>query len=137
MNDTPIIKNKGKMTIMNITTTIVASIAIISLLFLTGCASSSEEALTGVKEAEESEITSESQPVVHWLNATYTDVTTGEAFTFDGLRGQTVLLEPFAIWCPTCKKQKEVVKSIKEEGINITSISIDVDPNEDAKQVKA
>jgi len=47
-----------------------------------------------------------------------------------------ILLESFAVWCPTCKRQQDEVKALHEEvGDDVVSISIDTDPNEDANKV--
>ncbi len=46
------------------------------------------------------------------------------------------MLETFAVWCPTCKKQQLEIKKLHEDvGDAVVSISLNVDPNEDAKTV--
>lgn len=69
-----------------------------------------------------------------WRNVTVQDVATGENFTVSGLE-KPVLVETFAVWCPTCTRQQQEIKELKEE-INVTSVSLDVDPNEQAQKVR-
>jgi peroxiredoxin len=65
------------------------------------------------------------------------DVLTEEVFTISDFNGRTVLLETFAVWCPTCKRQqKEIAVLLEQIDENIVVISLDVDPNESEKQVK-
>jgi len=70
-----------------------------------------------------------------WLTAELKDVRTGDTFTiaqFD----KPVLLESFAVWCPTCKKQQNKLKDLHEEiGDDVVSIGLDTDPNEDETKV--
>lgn len=69
-----------------------------------------------------------------WQNVTLQDVSTGENFTVSGLE-KPVLVETFAVWCPTCTRQQQEVKQLHRES-NITSVSLDVDPNEDTQKVR-
>lgn len=69
-----------------------------------------------------------------WRNVTLQDVQTGENFTVSGLE-KPVLVENFAVWCPTCTRQQQEIKELKKK-VNITSVSLDVDPNEDAQKVR-
>lgn len=69
-----------------------------------------------------------------WRNVTVQDVRTGENFTVSGLE-KPVLVESFAVWCPTCTRQQQEIKQLKEE-VNVSSVSLDVDPNEDAEKVR-
>ena len=73
---------------------------------------------------------------VDWKNVELTDVATGDNFKISDFKGKPVLLESFAVWCPTCRKQQEKIKELHEEvGDSVVSISLDTDPNEDASQV--
>ena len=78
----------------------------------------------------------ESPSVIGWRESVLVDVNTGEEFTISQFE-EPVLIESFAIWCPTCKKQQQEVKELHDElGDSIVSIGLDTDPNEDSEQVK-
>lgn len=52
--------------------------------------------------------------------------------------GKPILIESFAIWCPTClKQQKEVDAAHEALGDSFISIALDTDPNEDENAVRA
>lgn len=72
-----------------------------------------------------------------WLGRELTDVTTGETFTvgqFDG----PVVLETFAVWCPTCTAQQETLGELRSRmGEDVTVVSLNIDPNEDASKVRS
>jgi len=71
-----------------------------------------------------------------WINIELKDVKTGEPFTITDFN-KPVLLESFAVWCPTCTRQQRETKKFHEEvGDSVISISIDTDPNEDENQVR-
>ena len=81
----------------------------------------------------------ESQIAGEWINMELKDVATGETFTIKELSdsGKPVLLESFAVWCPTCTRQQKETKKFHEEfGDSVISISIDTDPNEDESRVR-
>jgi thiol-disulfide isomerase/thioredoxin len=66
-----------------------------------------------------------------------TDVRTGQKFRISDFKGRPVLLESFAVWCPTClAQQREVAKLFSSEGEAIVHISLDTDPNEDEARVR-
>ncbi len=72
-----------------------------------------------------------------WMEIELTDVATGETFKISDFKGKPILLESFAVWCPTCLAQQKEVKKVKQiEGENIIHISLDTDPNEDADKVR-
>lgn len=72
-----------------------------------------------------------------WINMELKDVATGETFKISDFSDKPVLLESFAVWCPTCTQQQRMIKSLHEEvGDSIISISLDTDPNEDEARVK-
>ncbi len=72
-----------------------------------------------------------------WMDIELTDVATGETFKIGDFKGKPILLESFAVWCPTCLAQQREVKKVKEiEGENIIHISLDTDPNEDEDKVR-
>ena len=81
----------------------------------------------------------ESQIAGAWISMELKDVTTGETFTIKELSdsGKPILLESFAVWCPTCTRQQKITKEFEETdlGSRVISVSIDTDPNEDESRV--
>lgn len=72
-----------------------------------------------------------------WLHIELTDVATGDKFKISDFPDKPILLDSFAVWCPTCRKQQEKIKELKaREGDAIVHISLDIDPNEDKSIVK-
>ena len=72
-----------------------------------------------------------------WMEIELTDVATGETFKISDFKGKPILLESFAVWCPTCLAQQKEVKKVKQiEGENVIHISLDTDPNEDEEKVR-
>ena len=72
-----------------------------------------------------------------WMEIELTDVATGQKFKISDFKGKPVLLESFAVWCPTClQQQKEIKKVAESEGDAIIHISLDTDPNEDSAKIK-
>ena len=72
---------------------------------------------------------------VEWRTAELIDVKTGEKFTISQFN-KPIVLESFAVWCPTCTKQQSEIKKLHDElGDSFISISLDTDPNEDAQKV--
>ena len=74
-------------------------------------------------------------PVEDWRSAELVDVSTIEAFTIEDFSGKFVILESFAVWCPTCTEQQKEMKKLHELREDVVSISLDTDPNEDAEKV--
>ncbi|WP_255336205.1 TlpA disulfide reductase family protein [Methanosarcina sp. KYL-1] len=71
-----------------------------------------------------------------WMDYELADARTGETFMVSDFRGKPVLLETFAVWCPTCLKQQEAKKMFEDKGDEVVHISLDVDPNENAEIVR-
>lgn len=71
-----------------------------------------------------------------WQQVPLTDVRSGETFTIAELE-PPVLVETFAVWCPTCLRQQKEVQKLHRQHPQVTSVSLDVDPNEDAAKVRA
>ena len=72
-----------------------------------------------------------------WMSVELTDVRTGETFRISDFIGTPVLLETFAVWCSTCKKQQDEIERLHDKlGDDVVSISVDTDPNEDRSKVK-
>ena len=73
-----------------------------------------------------------------WINTELKDVNSQEVFKISDFSDKPVLLESFAVWCPTCTKQQKTTKKFEEEvGDSVISISIDTDPNEDEAILRA
>ncbi|AUV80751.1 hypothetical protein C2R22_03015 [Salinigranum rubrum] len=71
-----------------------------------------------------------------WRAVELTDVTTGETFSIEGFAGRPVLVEFFAVWCPVCTSQQEEVAVLVDRTDDLVAVSLNVDPNEDAEQVR-
>ncbi|MBP2029903.1 cytochrome oxidase Cu insertion factor (SCO1/SenC/PrrC family) [Methanohalophilus levihalophilus] len=103
---------------------ILALAVVISFLFISGC---TEQGTTDETPAE----------TVDWKNMELTDIATGETFRISDFEGTPVLIESFAVWCPTClRQQREMQELIDLEGDRIIHISLDTDPNEDEEAVR-
>ncbi len=107
----------------------ISAIIIISLVFLLGCAQPQAQPQQGSPTPVPA--------AADWMNIKLTDVATGQEFSINDFKGQPILLESFAVWCPTCLAQQKEMKKVKQsEGENIIHISLDTDPNEDADKVR-
>ncbi len=72
-----------------------------------------------------------------WMDMQLKDVATGNNFKISDFKGKPVLLESFAVWCPTCLKQQKEIKELKsKEGDAMVYIALDTDPNEDEAKVR-
>jgi len=72
-----------------------------------------------------------------WMDIELTDVATGQTFKVSDFKGKPILLESFAVWCPTCLAQQKEMKKVKQiKGENIIHISLDTEPNEDEDKVR-
>ncbi|MBR9675391.1 redoxin family protein [Candidatus Woesearchaeota archaeon] len=111
------------------------------MLFLVGCTTTN----TFVQDTTQQDATQTSNSddektvkvdVFDWKNALLKDVNTGEEFRINDFKGKLILLESFAVWCPTCTRQQKEIKEFHESvGDDIISISLDTDPNEDEERV--
>ena len=75
-----------------------------------------------------------------WYSVSLTDVSTGETFTINDMKGKVVLIETMAVWCSKCKSQQEQVKILHErlgERDDFVSLGVDIDPNEDAERLSS
>lgn len=76
-------------------------------------------------------------PVSGWRGIELTDINSGISFKISDYASKPILLESFAVWCPTCLRQQKEIKKLHEiVGDSVISISIDTDPNEDATEVR-
>jgi len=74
-----------------------------------------------------------------WFSISLTDVLTGKSFMISDLKGKVVLVETMAQWCPNCKKQQQQVLELHklvDNNPDLVTIVLDVDPNENADQLK-
>lgn len=78
----------------------------------------------------------EQNQIINWKEVELTDAVTGETFKISELEGQTIMLESFAVWCPTCLQQQKEMEKLSAIDENIVHISLDTDPNEDVEIVK-
>jgi thiol-disulfide isomerase/thioredoxin len=109
------------------------SVLLIILLAFIGVLSCTSEK----PQAESTPPTSGQAGTPAWMEIELTDVATGETFKISDFKGKPILLESFAVWCPTCLAQQKEVKKVKQtEGENIIHISLDTDPNEDEGKVR-
>jgi thiol-disulfide isomerase/thioredoxin len=79
------------------------------------------------------DITTNTEASTSWRNIEIKDAKTDETFKISDFAGKKILLESFAVWCPTCLKQQKEIQKLKQE--NIVHISIDTDPNENENSV--
>lgn len=86
--------------------------------------------------ADEAADGSAAQPVVAWLGVELTDIGSGDTFTLAQYADKPILLETFAIWCPTCTSQQRQLAALHEEvGDDVISVSLNTDPNESESHV--
>ena len=72
-----------------------------------------------------------------WFGIRLTDVKSGKTFKLSDFKGQIVLVEGMAVWCPLCtSQQRELARLHEQIGNGAISVSIDVDLNEDAGLLK-
>lgn len=69
-----------------------------------------------------------------WENVEITDVRNGDTYTVNSLE-RPVVVESFAVWCPTCTRQQKEIKELHGK-INFTSVSLNVDTNEDQEKIR-
>ena len=116
------------------------------VLFLVGCATTVETTEESDEEyvcidceegAEELEFEEAPEMIVEydWRATELTDIRTGETFTINDFEGQKFFLESFAVWCPTCTKQQDNFKELRETS-DVVIISLDTDANEDEETVR-
>lgn len=103
------------------------------ILVLAGCNSSQS---TTSSQAP----TAEATTTPEWFQVELTDVQTGDVFTMNDYAGKVILVETMAVWCPTCILQASYTYRLHEQLGNpddLISVSLDVDLNENADDLKA
>ncbi len=110
----------------------------LSVLIIVSLAIVSLASCTSQKPVTESPPPTSGQVVTPaWMKIELTDIATGETFRIGDFKGRPILLESFAVWCPTCLAQQEQIKAVIQiEGEKIVHIALDTDPNEDEDQVR-
>ncbi|MFH0860268.1 MAG: TlpA disulfide reductase family protein [Candidatus Altiarchaeota archaeon] len=119
-------------------------IIILSVLLASGCTKSNPKGVSDANIASSNDtLNLTSNGTVNGLNLTgwretqLEDVLTGDAFRVSDFEGQPVLVESFAVWCPTCKQQQDQMNSLLKLVVGeVVVISLDTDPSEDAGQIK-
>jgi thiol-disulfide isomerase/thioredoxin len=82
---------------------------------------------------EKSEITQET----NWRSIEIKDINSNSYFKISDFKDKPVLLESFAVWCPTCTQQQKEIKKLHEDiGKEVISVSLDTDPSEEESKIK-
>ncbi|MDA0524297.1 TlpA family protein disulfide reductase [Methanococcoides alaskense] len=97
---------------------------IITLVLISGCIGTETDEGT------------EPEEVIDWKEVELTDTITGDTFKISDFEGQTVMLETFAVWCPTCLQQQKEMEELAGIKPGVIHISLDTDPNEDTELVR-
>ena len=71
---------------------------------------------------------------VSWIDVELKDVVTQETFRLSDF-DKPIVMESFAVWCPTCKRQQDEIQKLIDSGDDSVHISINTDPNEDEARV--
>ena len=78
-----------------------------------------------------------------WLSLELTDARNGDVFTLGDFEGRTVLVQPMATWCSSCRRQMTVVRDVIEgldpEAFAFVGLSVEtaLAPSELARYVDA
>lgn len=112
---------------------IIYFLLLVTLIFIAGCS-------TNPSPTTETHVETSGEPTKietsSWVDVEIKDVNSQENYKISDFLGTPVLVESFAVWCPTCTRQQNEIKSLHEEvGDSVISISLDTDPNEDEDQV--
>jgi len=113
---------------------IILMILILMTFLLIGCTSVEK---TAENAGDKIKVTNEGSEEIDfdWKAVELYDVNSKTNFKISDFAGQKVLLETFAVWCPTCTRQQQEVRKLHEQGSDVISISLDVDPNEDEARI--
>jgi thiol-disulfide isomerase/thioredoxin len=113
---------------------------ITTLFFLVGC---------GTKMDNQTQQSSDSTEIILQNNTTNNiknepksyksiellDLNTNQTYKLSDFEDKVVLIESFAIWCPTCTNQQKQLKKLHEINKDVISISLDTDQNEDESEI--
>lgn len=95
---------------------------LLTLIFIAGCTTNEKIENTGTL------------PV--WMTTPLTDVNSNDNFKISDFLGKPMLIESFAVWCPTCTRQQNEIRDLHDIDNSFISISLDTDPNEGEDQLK-
>jgi thiol-disulfide isomerase/thioredoxin len=74
-----------------------------------------------------------------WIDASFTDARTGQTFSINGFKGKVVLVETMAVWCTNCRAQQGQIMELHSQlgpRSDLVTVSLDIDPNEDASYLQ-
>ncbi len=109
----------------------IVAVFLVGFIFLGGCTQQAPTTTPAPAPAPSPPVAS------NWMDIELTDVATGQTFKISDFKGKPILLESFAVWCPTCLSQQRQINELKtSEGDAIIHISLDTDPNEDEAKVR-
>jgi cytochrome oxidase Cu insertion factor (SCO1/SenC/PrrC family) len=80
-----------------------------------------------------------SPTIPSWFDVQMVDINSGKSFKVSDFSGKVVLVETMATWCPTCQGEMSQVQQLRSDygpTTDLVTISLDVDPNEDATVLK-
>lgn len=98
---------------------------------------SKQENAPGEQESKKANFKIQNAHSTEWSNKELENVLTEEKFKISNYKNKNnVLLESFAVWCPTCTKQQNEIKEFHKQNKEVKSISLNTDPNEDKEKVK-
>ena len=124
------IKNGDKMK----KTLIMILILLFVLVLTLGCANKIADVIED--EVENNPVLIEETKDMDWKDIELFDVLESETFKVSDFAGTPILIESFAVWCPTCTKQQKIFKDfIEQDTTGVIHVSLDTDPNEDKQQV--
>lgn len=109
----------------------IAIVLIGILFFYLGGTPASEPIIVGGDIAD---VDSDSVIAESWIDIELTDVVTGEIFRISDF-DKPIVMESFAVWCPTCKRQQDEIQKLIDSGDDSIHISVDTDPNEDSAKI--
>jgi thiol-disulfide isomerase/thioredoxin len=96
---------------------------------------------TPIAEATMESSPEAAMPAAEWLGTPMTNVITGQEFKVSDYQGKVVLVETMAVWCTKCRSQQEQIRKLHQDlgdrKAELVSISLDIDPNEDAQYLAA
>jgi thiol-disulfide isomerase/thioredoxin len=72
-----------------------------------------------------------------WRNLSLRNVQNGNEFTISEFSGRPVLIETFAVWCPTCLRQQKEIERMQEiDPYDTVHVAIDIDSNSNEEKIQ-
>ena len=105
------------------------------MMFVVACSPVAEDVAVEVVDQAVSDAGDEVEDLdesFDWETFKFTDVRTGDTFSVADFAGEKILIESFAVWCPTCTRQQKVFQEMKGD---VVHISLDTDPNENREAI--